>query len=209
MEYNCPNCGAPINFQSRVSIFTTCTYCRSNIVRHDMDLEKIGEASELLQDLSPFQVGTRGTIDGKRFTLLGRIKVGYPTGMWSEWYALMDDYSEGWLAEAQGYYMMSYPWKGLVPESHQRFAPRQSTNIDGKRFVVDDVRKIRYLASEGELPFVYQPGFEATSVDLRSPDGEFMNFLYRGKEAEAYKGRYASFESFQFENLRKIDGWDD
>lgn len=209
MEYNCPNCGAPIHFQSKVSIYTTCTYCRSNIVRHDMDLEKIGEVSELLDDMSPFQVGTRGKFERQSFTLLGRIKIGYPTGMWSEWYALFDDGAEGWLAEAQGLYMLSFATTQFpIPSRPEKLRVGQSYELGNWNFIAEDNRRIEYLASEGELPFLFEKGFKATSVDLRGPNGQFLNYLFGRKGVEVFLGEYHTFESFEFDNLRKIDGWD-
>lgn len=208
MEYNCPNCGAPIKFSAGLSIYTTCTFCRSNIVRHDKDLEKIGEVSELLQDMSPFQVGTSGRFDGMGFTLLGRIKVGYPTGMWSEWYALFDDGRQAWLAEAQGYYMLSFPYGEMPDLRYDQLRVNRRFTIEGVRYVVEDRREIRYLASEGELPFVFEQGFKALSIDLRGQNQEFVNLLRGPQGNEVFKGRYVDFDEFEFKMLRQIDGWD-
>ena len=83
-NYACPNCGAPLEFFSSVSVFTTCTSCRSQVVRHDFNLETMGVVGELLDDMSPFQVGTTGTFQEQNFKLLGRIKVVYSGGSWSE-----------------------------------------------------------------------------------------------------------------------------
>ncbi len=207
MEYNCPNCGAPIQFHSKVSIYTTCTYCRSNIVRRDMDLEKIGEVSELLNDMSPFQVGTTGQFQGKGFRLLGRIKVGYSGGMWSEWYALFDDNSEGWLAEAQGLYMMSFEQKHATIPPFKQLQLNQRITFEEHLFVVDDRRAITYLGSEGELPYVFEQNFKGYSTDLRGPDGQFLNFLYGPDGDQAFLGSYQPFDEFNFTNLRKLHGW--
>lgn len=207
MEYHCPNCGAPIEFRSKVSIYTTCTYCRSTIVRRDMDLEKIGEVGELLNDMSPFQVGTTGVWQERGFRLLGRIKVGYKGGMWSEWYALFNDNTVGWLGEAQGQYMMSFPVEDYaVPDYHTL---RVGTHIAfrGTHFSVADRRKIRYLASEGELPYVFQPKFQGGSIDLKGQDNSFLNFLYGPQGSEAFLGAYAPFDTFQFKDLRTLNGW--
>lgn len=208
MEYSCPNCGAPLKFQSRVSIYTTCTFCRSTVVRHDMDLKTLGKVAELLNDMSPFQVGTAGRYKGKGFTLLGRVKVLYDKGMWSEWWAVFDDGSEGWLAEAQGFYMMS---EAIDP------GPLQSPDdlkvvgtelpIGDTTYRIDDVKQVRYAGSEGELPFVYQPEKKGVSVDLRAPGGKFASILFGMGETQLFVGHYLKFADFQFTNLRVLDGW--
>ena len=209
MDYACPNCGAPLTFKSSVSIYTTCTHCRSMVVRHDMDLERLGEVSELLNDNSPFQVGTVGTFQNKGFMLLGRIKLVYDGGTWSEWYAQFDDGREGWLAEAQGQYMMSFEAFGgevmLPPPGDIRVNAQVS--LGGQMFEVDDIQQVTYAGSEGELPFVFQPGYRAVSVDLRTKEGLFGSILYGPDEPQLFVGRYAEFDEFKFDFLRELDGW--
>ena len=61
----CPNCGAPVRFRWSSAVQTTCESCRSVIVRHDVDLETIGEIADLPPDSSPIQIGTTGTLDGR------------------------------------------------------------------------------------------------------------------------------------------------
>lgn len=207
MEYNCPNCGAPLTFSTKVSIYTTCTFCRSNVVRTDMDLKKIGEVGELLNDMSPFKVGTEGYFDSQHFRLLGRVKVGYAGGMWSEWYALFDDGKQGWLAEAQGHYMMSFLREDLQVPEYNSLEINGGFIFEDKEYIVDDRRRIHYLASEGELPFVYKPNYKGGSIDLRGPNGEFMNFLYGPAGKEAFLGRYQEFNLFRFQQLRTLHGW--
>jgi hypothetical protein len=207
-QYECPNCGAPLVFRSAISVHTTCVYCQSMVVRHDMNLEAIGEAAELLDDMSPFQVGTMGKYGGVGFTLVGRIKVVYPKGTWSEWYALMDDGREGWLAEAQGNYMMTFEdkeWdgKGLGGKLY----PPHPFDIKGKRFIVEDSKKVVYFGSEGELPFPFVPKEEATSIDLRADDDTFATISMSEHGNQLFLGRYAAFDSFEFNNLRTLDGW--
>ncbi|HHG83412.1 MAG TPA: DUF4178 domain-containing protein [Bacteroidetes bacterium] len=206
-DYFCPNCGAPLPFKSAVSVYTTCTSCRSMIVRHDMDLEKLGEVSELLNDMSPLQVGSSGTFQGVGFTLLGRIKLVYDRGMWSEWYAIFDNGHEGWLAEAQGFYMVSFPLKDFQAPGYQAIQIGSALEIAGISFQADDIQKVTYAASEGELPFVFKPDFQAISIDFRSNKGDFASILYGPEGPEVYLGRYQGFDKFEFKNLKKIDGW--
>src|SRR5688572_486092 len=99
---NCPSCGAEIAFRSRASVFAVCSFCKSTVVRHDMDLSTIGKMADLQFDMTPLQVGTTGYYDGRKFELIGRLKVGYEDGFWNEWYTLFDNEEPWWLAEAQG-----------------------------------------------------------------------------------------------------------
>jgi hypothetical protein len=177
------------------------------VVRHDMDLEKMGVVAELLDDMSPFQVGTRGEFDGSGFTLAGRIKLVYDQGMWSEWYALFDDGREGWLAEAQGFYMMSFPVEGITLPPSKEIAVGTTLDLDGTRYVADDIRVVNYAGTEGELPFVFTPGYKAVSVDFRNKTGGFASILYGPEDPQIYIGRYERFDTFKFDYLKEIDGW--
>lgn len=207
-DYSCPNCGAPLTFRSSVSVYVTCTHCRSMVVRHDMNLKTLGQVAELLDDMSPFQVGTSGTFKGRHFYLLGRIKVVYEKGTWSEWYALFDDGQEGWLAEAQGRYMMTFPIPDYKPHKPNPSEPLSPYSVNGEEYLIEDIRQVNYVASEGELPFRFEPGREALSVDLRDRQGRFASLSFPHNQiATAYLGEYQEFEDFNFQYLRTLDGW--
>lgn len=206
-QYNCPNCGAPLVFHSSVSVHTTCAFCRSMVVRHDMNLETIGQVAELLDDMSPFQVGTRGTYKGQNFMLVGRIKVLYDKGTWSEWYAYFDDGREGWLAEAQGNYMMTYGADASRIQFEGAIKPLAEAKIDQTLFFVEDVKEVTYAASEGELPQIFKPKEQVTSVDLRSENGVFASMTIKGDGRHLFIGEYVEFDTFDFQYLRTLDGW--
>jgi hypothetical protein len=108
---NCPSCGAHVEFKSKASVFAVCSFCKSTLVRSDMNLEKIGEMADLLDDLTPLQIGTMGVYEGKMFEIVGRLQVSYPEGYWNEWYALFSDSNPCWLAEAQGFYAVCLPYE--------------------------------------------------------------------------------------------------
>lgn len=107
-KYNCPSCGAEVVFTSNISVYAVCKYCTSMIVRHDMDVESIGKMAVLPEDSSPFQIGTEGIYAGVRFALIGRMKIGWSDGTWNEWFFVTDRGKKGWLAEAQGFYALSF-----------------------------------------------------------------------------------------------------
>ena len=81
----CPNCSAPLTFRWSGAVQTVCGSCRSVVVRHDVDVTAIGETSDLPLDSSPIQIGTRGTFDGRAFTVIGRIVYEYEDGGWNEY----------------------------------------------------------------------------------------------------------------------------
>lgn len=46
-EGTCPNCGAKIVFRWSSSVQTVCEYCKSILVRTDVDLQKVGQVADL------------------------------------------------------------------------------------------------------------------------------------------------------------------
>ena len=78
------------------------------VVRRDLDVESIGTMAALPQDMSPFQIGTQGKFDGVGFGIIGRMKLSWENGYWNEWFIVSEDGRKGWLAEAQGFYAVSF-----------------------------------------------------------------------------------------------------
>lgn len=208
LSLNCPSCGAAVNFQSKASVFAVCSFCKSTLVRQDMDLNQIGKMSELQDDLTPLQIGTKGVYDGQGFELVGRLKVGYPDGFWNEWYALFGDAREAWLAEAQGFYGLCFPvldWP--VPALESLTAGRLVQLGQAGMFEVEDMHRVYCVYSEGELPVNAVQGRRSSSVDLSNEKGEMATIEFAAGETRVFAGDYRDFDEFKFQNLRQIDGW--
>jgi len=208
LKLTCPACSATIEFKSRVSLFGVCSYCRAMIVRHDVNVETLGTMAELPDDVSPLQIGTQGKFDGTAFQIVGRLKIGWAEGTWNEWYLLFDTGHDGWLAEAQGFYGVSFPTN--TPDALPTPAQLKSETqvVIGKEvFQIDDIKSATCLGSEGELPMKAPKGRKSTSVDLTGPDGHFACLDYSDEGPRLYVGRYAQFDELNLQNLREIDGW--
>lgn len=206
VKFNCPSCGGEVVFKSRVTVFAVCSYCSSMLVRHDLDLEIIGKMAELLPDMSPLQIGARGKYQGAGFELVGRLKISWQDGSWNEWYALFDDGKCGWLAEAQGFWMISFEHPADNAPELKDLLPEKQISL-GLDFQVTDIKDTVCQGSEGELPMRSPKGRKAVSVDLSGPKDEFACLDYSDDGIRAYIGRYVEFEDFQFQGLREIDGW--
>jgi hypothetical protein len=178
------------------------------LVRHDVNLEAIGKMAELLPDMSPLQIGARGKYQGTCFELVGRLKVSWQDGNWNEWYALFDDGKCGWLAEAQGFWMMSFEQSADNPPELKELHPEKTVTLGkGLAFQVTDIKDTVCQGSEGELPMRSPKGRKSASVDLSGPKDEFACLDYSDDGIRAYIGRYVEFEDFKFQGLREIDGW--
>ena len=204
LKLGCPACGAEIQFKSRVSVFGVCRYCNSMIVRHDMNLETLGKMAELPQDMSLLQIGTRGRYENVSFELVGRLKIGWADGNWNEWYTLFDNGKDGWMAEAQGFYMISFQVIDTknVPDLN-KISPGLSVSlIKNQIFQIDDIKQATCLGSEGELPMKGPKGRKCTSVDLSGPENQFACIDYSDEGVRLYVGRYAELENLSLTSLR-------
>lgn len=207
-QLNCPSCGAIVKFTDKSSVYAVCSFCKSSLVRHDMDLENLGKVAQLQNDPSPFQIGTTGIYERKPFTLIGRVRMKWDDGFWNEWNMFFNGEKTGWLAEAQGFYMVSFEttdYKDL-PKKENLQAGVEAT-INKKSFIIDDVKKAEYLFSEGELPFKAQTGKTFTTADLTGQNKEFAAISYSDEGCQVYCGKYVEMEEMKFKSLREFDGW--
>lgn len=207
MQISCPSCGGRVDFKSRSSVFQVCTYCSSMLVRTDMDLELVGKMAQLPPDMSPFQVGTSGKFDNKHFQILGKQRLSYDGGFWNEWYVAFDDGRTGWLGEAQGFLMMSFPVTGESIPDIKSMNPGRSIQILGKSFEIEDIKEVTCLGGLGELPVRSEKGRKFTSVDLVGENNTFSNIVFDNERSDLYLGKYVEFEELHFSGLREIDGW--
>src|SRR5258706_7752973 len=171
---NCPNCGAQIKFLWSSAIQTTCEFCRSILVRRDVDLEKVGEVADLPPDSSPIQITSEGAYDGKPFVVIGRIMYEYDRGGWNEWHLMFNDGKSGWLSDAQLDYDISFltPAPGPLP-SQQSLVCGNRFAWGGAEYEVTSITRANYRGVQGELPFEYWDKSQVSFIDLRTPDGGF------------------------------------
>lgn len=205
---DCPSCGAPVQFAWSSAVQTACPYCRSILVRHDVDLEKVGIVADLPPDASPIQLFTEGVFDNRRFTVIGRIRYEWEQGGWNEWHILFSDQSTGWLSDAQAEYAVSFlaAAPGPLPRQDQ-IRPGQMLHISGVPFHVTHLTRVRYIGFEGELPFTTTDRSEFLTADLRTSDARFATIDYSEAPPLLFAGRFVSFDELRLSNLREFEGW--
>ena len=176
---NCPNCGAPVEFQSAASAFAVCSFCQSTVVREGDALRRIGQSAELFDDHSPLQLGSAGRHQGAAFTLVGRLQYRYAEGTWNEWHALFDGGKSGWLSEDNGRYVMAFdaPLEGVAPGSSSLQAGAPVT-VAGQAWSVASVSRAQLIAAQGELPFTPNLDRDFVVSDLRNSRGEVGTLDY-------------------------------
>src|SRR5271154_5425092 len=105
---NCPSCGAPVQFRWSSAVQTVCPFCRSVLVRDDLELKNVGQVADLPPDPSPIQLLTEGAYKNKKFQVTGRLVYEYEQGGWNEWHIVFSDGASAWLSDAQLQYAVSF-----------------------------------------------------------------------------------------------------
>jgi len=204
---NCPNCGAPIQFRYSSSVQTVCEYCKSILVRTDLDLQKVGQVADLPPDPSPIQIATEGKYGNRNFVVVGRIIYQYEQGGWNEWHIVFNDGASGWLSDAQDEYAISFRKDVAKLPSQAEAKLGKDFRWDNVAFQVTSRTLAHYLGVEGELPFQYWDKTDVTFIDLRSSGGDFATLDYSDALPALYIGKAVDFDDLRLQNVRRFEGW--
>lgn len=200
---NCTSCGAPVSFRSTSSILAVCDYCKSTLIRRDLDLENLGKMAELMEDTSPLQREATGRYKSIRFSIIGRIQLRYADGLWNEWHLLFDNQRTGWLSETSGQYVLTFP--ADIPDPLPNFdAIRLGHTIHllGEPFEVANKESATCIAGEGELPFVIGAGYAAPVVDLTS-ERNFATLDYSETPPRVFIGEQVQLADLRMQGLKQ------
>jgi len=203
---NCPNCGAKVVFRWSSSVQTVCEYCKSILVRTDVDLKKVGQVADLPPNSSPIQIGTEGSYQHQGFVAVGRIIYEYDQGTWNEWHIVRNNGS-AWLSDAQDEYAVTFAAPGRKLPSANEAQVGQRFDWDNETYTVTTVTRAHYRGVEGELPFQYWDKEDVVFVDLMSPGNKFATLDYSDETPVLYLGESVEFDDLHFKNLRRFEGW--
>lgn len=204
----CPNCGAPIRFMWAQAVQTTCAYCRSVLIRHDLDLSKVGEQAEFPVTGSPIQIGTEGRWRDNSFVVVGRLTYAFSRGRWNEWHCILNDGRSAWLSDAQLEYAMTVQVDPDTPIPHvDSIEVMQRFRFNDIHYRVSGITVAQYVGTEGDLPFATYDRSVCRFVDLVTTDGSFGTIDGSEYPHLLFTGEYLEFDRLGFSNLRQFDGW--
>lgn len=187
---------------------TVCEFCKSILVRRDVDLSRVGQVADLPPSSSPLQIATEGIYRNKPFVVVGRVIYEYELGGWNEWHVIFSDSASGWLSDAQDEYAVSFqvtpPEPLPAPANVER---SQKAHWNGVTYEVTCLTRAHYRAVEGELPFETWDKHDALFVDLRSADGRFATIDYSHANPLLFLGEAVEFDDLKLKNIRQFEGW--
>lgn len=196
----CASCGAQVPIYSRASVQAVCPFCRSTLVRTDMDWNSVGEMAALADDLSPFYLGMRGKYQHLNFTIIGRLQQQFDQGVWNEWLLQLDNRRTSWLGEGSGLFYLTVPSTSteVLPE-FTSVGLGQKLLLDGKSYSVSNIETARCIATDGEIPFAATPGETSHLVDLVGENGAFATLDYSDELPKLYTGKTIGLDELEFE----------
>jgi len=203
----CPNCGAPVQFRWSSAVQTACPFCKSILVRTDLELKNVGQVADLPPDPSPIQLLTEGMYKGKKFQVTGRLVYAYEQGSWNEWHIVMADGQSGWLSDAQLQYAVSFLADGGPLPAEAEVSRGRHFRFQNNDFEVATLTVAMYRGFEGELPFPYYGKSDMLFADLRTAGPPFGTLDYSEQPPLLFLGEWVEFEDLQLKNLRQFEGW--
>ena len=196
-----------MQFRWSGAVQTACPFCKSILIRTDLDLKTVGKVADLPPDPSPIQLLTEGVYNGKKFQVTGRLAYEWEQGSWNEWHVVLADGQSGWLSDAQLQYAVSFL-------AQDRGLPTQDQISRGKHFQhqktdfeVSTLTVASYKGFEGELPFPYYEKSQMLFADLRTAGRAFGTIDYSEDPPLLFVGEWMEFEELQLKNLRQFEGW--
>ncbi|MBX3723441.1 MAG: DUF4178 domain-containing protein [Turneriella sp.] len=181
-------------------------------VQSEDALKEVGKTAALIEDGSPLQLGASGTLEGKTFTIIGRIQYNFGLGFWNEWYINMAEDAGGpaWLGEANGIYFYTRLKKDARLSDALEFDKLYAggiVSIDGKEFYVKDIQTSKVVSGEGELPFPFESEYEAPVVDLVRQDGTFATLDFSEEKPLVFIGKAVKYKDLHMQRVRGVYGF--
>ncbi len=160
-----------------------CTSCGAEY-DHRTDLYYQVFADDLTydKDRSVFRLGLKGTLDGKEYEIIGRLRYQeeeeYEKSTWDEWLAVSSEGTYHYFVEEEG---KVFSYEEYVPQEIDLDTSDGYISLDGKRVRADTAYIARIVLAEGELTWTPVIGEAVTCYDIKK---EGVRYTVEQSESE-------------------------
>jgi hypothetical protein len=189
-EFECPSCGGRIRRENPAAKSLGCPYCGQTSHLYDDKLDAKGQQHLLIDYGSMLHVGLTASLNGRRFRVLGRLRIAYEDGFWDEWYVyFLDTNTEGWIQEDDGEFVAFEPIEELDKISYHdtKVGNFMRFNSMYHTVFITSKSKAQVEGGEGELPFRIIPGEPADFIE-GIQDGKVVSIEILPEETHLYVG---------------------
>lgn len=162
----CPTCGAPLDIKNRFVKMVACDFCGQTLLLKDTGLDPTGKSAKLIELPSKLYIDASGTISGTPFEVLGRLRYQYDSGMWDEWFVMLEGHQPGWLVEDEGTFKLYHKstLSSAIP-AYEQIRVGSTIDIGGKTVFITEKGDANIVGGEGQLAFNILPGDEIRYLD--------------------------------------------
>lgn len=196
---NCGSCGAPLEIKSAFTKSIVCPYCDTTNLIDEHGVDPSGKMAKLSMAPSIFSIGRKGSIKGKKFEVLGRLRYGYDEGFWDEWFLQFEGGKAGWITEEEGECSLFYKELITKPiENIDRIRVGQTVNVEGKRVFMTEIADVTVMGGEGELHYRVVPGKELVHMEGNA-NGRLVSIELWPREIEVHVGDPIDYSHIKME----------
>jgi len=120
---SCPSCGAAHDLVNPGIIMFSCEYCGTAVYWDEEQIKSAGTQAVLPEGFSRLYRGATGSLQQKRFVVMGRVRYSFGHGFWDEWYLDCADGKTRWLTEDNH----EFSWQGRIEahgiDGHDSYTP--------------------------------------------------------------------------------------
>ena len=190
-QFNCPQCGSPLDLKNLSSKSVICPSCSSQIDLTGPQYQVVGRVgSRPTPSVTPFQPGMQGTINGEQHMIIGRVLYRSDEGdEWDEWLLLSASGQYRWISDSEEEGMALWePFVPTAPIDPNTVREGQTINLRGMSARVRDVGSARIDYLEGELTWKARVGDTMRYIEADGSGGRY-SIEFTPEEVEFYWGQ--------------------
>ena len=199
VSVNCPSCGVLIEDASAHTRSMSCPHCSNWVYFGSNGWESAGLFKHAIDAPSMLRLGKSGSLENRRFTVSGRVRLSYSDGFWDEWWLEFEDADNQWLEEDDGVYRLHENISVDTGQQQLKDAGVGSNiSIAGDDWFVTERIDAQVAGVEGSLPVAIFPGEQVVCIDVMGK-GTKMSIEASGQDVQVSRSSVVRGSKFAWE----------